>query len=61
MTWTNTIKQTVKARRAGLVACALAFTLAWGVAAPAPALADVRKADVVYGQTVEARDLSVAQ
>ena len=48
-------------RRASLVACALVFALACGVAVPVPALADVRKADVVYGQTVDARGLSVAQ
>ncbi|MBO4365658.1 MAG: hypothetical protein J5804_05130, partial [Eggerthellaceae bacterium] len=29
------------------------------LALPAPALADVRKADVIMGQTVEERDLSV--
>ena len=45
------------------MACALVFALACGVAVLrcAAALADVRKADVVYGQTVDARGLSVAQ
>ncbi len=43
------------------MACALVFALACGVAVPVPAHADVRKADVVYGQTVDARGLSVAQ
>lgn len=45
---------------AGLVALALAC---FGVAAPlsVPAHADVRKADVVMGQTVDARGLAVAQ
>lgn len=48
--------------RARLLACALAGALVVsGVAAPAAAWADVRKADVVYGQTVDARGLSVAQ
>ncbi len=32
-----------------------------GAALTAPAFADVRKADVVYGQTVDARGLAVAQ
>ncbi|MEG1493250.1 MAG: serine hydrolase [Gordonibacter sp.] len=52
----------MKNRCASLVACALALTLACStVAAPAMAFADVRKADVVYGQTVDARGLAVAQ
>lgn len=41
-----------------LLACALAFS---GAALPTLAFADVRKADVVYGQTVDARGLAVAQ
>lgn len=44
-----------------LLACVVSFVVACGIAWPTPALADVRKADVVYGQTVAARDLSVAQ
>ncbi|WP_080797384.1 D-alanyl-D-alanine carboxypeptidase family protein [Arabiibacter massiliensis] len=48
--------------RARFAACALCLALAFGLAAaPGAALADVRKADVVYGQTVDARGLSVAQ
>ena len=45
------------------MACALAFTLTFSsaFALPASAFADVRKADVVYGQTVDARGLAVAQ
>lgn len=61
MNWTNTLKHNVKTWRAGLVACALVLALSCGIFAPAPALADVRKADVVYGQTVDTRGLSVAQ
>lgn len=41
-----------------MLACALAVV---GVAAPTTAFADVRKADIVYGQTVDARGLAVAQ
>ena len=41
-----------------MLACALAFS---GAALPTLAFADVRKADVVYGQTVDARGLAVAQ
>lgn len=49
--------------RARLLACALSLALAAGgiVALPANAHAEVRKADIVYGQTVDARGLSVAQ
>ena len=49
--------------RARFLACVLAFSLALAsvVGLPASASADVRKADVVYGQTVESRGLSVAQ
>ena len=43
---------------AGALACALALS---GAAWTVPAFADVRKADVVYGQTVDARGLAVAQ
>lgn len=45
------------------MACALAFALAFSsaLALPVSAFADVRKADVVYGQTVDARGLAVAQ
>ncbi|MBX9033095.1 D-alanyl-D-alanine carboxypeptidase family protein [Gordonibacter massiliensis (ex Traore et al. 2017)] len=62
MTWINDIKHTLNKKCAGLAACALVLALAGApVLAPAQALADVRKADVVYGQTVDARGLSVAQ
>lgn len=61
MNWTNTLKHNVKTWRASLVACALVLALSCGIVAPTPALADVRKADVVYGQTVDTRGLSVAQ
>lgn len=47
-----------------LVAALLALALAFGglaAFAPGQALADVRRADVVYGQTVDALGLSVAQ
>lgn len=49
--------------RARLLACALSLALALGgvAALPANAHAEVRKADIVYGQTVDARGLSVAQ
>ena len=43
------------------LACALALSLALSCAAAPAAFADVRKADIVYGQTVDARGLSVAQ
>lgn len=45
---------------AGALACALALSCA-GLFPAAPAFAEVRKADVVLGQTVDARGLSVAQ
>lgn len=45
---------------AGLVSCCLAVSLV-AVPGAGAALADVRRADVVMGQTVEARDLAVAQ
>lgn len=50
----------VRAGRARVFALALAFALAAALL-PASALADVRKADVVLGQTVDARGLSIAQ
>ncbi|HIY83348.1 MAG TPA: serine hydrolase [Candidatus Rubneribacter avistercoris] len=43
------------------LACALALSLALSCSAAPAAFADVRKADIVYGQTVDARGLSVAQ
>ena len=59
---TNTFKHLTSLGHARLLACVLACTLALsGVALPLSAYADVRKADVVYGQTVDARGLSVAQ
>lgn len=59
---TSTLKHIASTGRARVLACALALTLAFaGAAAPSVALADVRKADVVYGQTVDARGLAVAQ
>lgn len=62
MRWTNVFKHTMKTRCASFVACALILTLACGtLAIPTSAFADVRKADVVYGQTVDARGLAVAQ
>ncbi len=62
MLWIKYFEHTLKRRCASLVACALALTLTCGfVAVPASAFADVRKADVVYGQTVDARGLAVAQ
>lgn len=50
-------------RTGALTACRalLAAVLASALALPASAFADVRKADVVCGETVEARGLSVAQ
>ncbi|MEQ3362194.1 D-alanyl-D-alanine carboxypeptidase family protein [Raoultibacter massiliensis] len=45
---------------ASLMACVLVLALGFGLAVP-PAYADVRKADVVYGLTVDSRGLSVAQ
>ena len=48
--------------RARLLSLALAAALAFSLSlAPAAAMADVRKADVVFGQTVDARGLSIAQ
>lgn len=49
--------------RTRVAACTLALALAFScaLALPSAACADVRKADVVYGQTVDARGLSVAQ
>ena len=45
-----------------LISCLLALALACSLpAVPTAALADVREADVVYGETVESRGLSVAQ
>lgn len=45
-----------------LVSWLLAAALSFGVAlAPVSSYADVRKADVIYGQTVDSRGLSVAQ
>lgn len=52
--------QYARAGRARVLALALAFALAAALL-PASALADVRKADVVLGQTVDARGLSIAQ
>ncbi len=48
---------------ARFTACVLAFALAFGtaMAAPRKASADVRKADIVYGQTVDSRGLAVSQ
>lgn len=62
MRWIKAIEHAGKNRCARLVACALALALAGGAfAAPGAAFADVRKADVVYGQTVDARGLAVSQ
>lgn len=60
---TSSLEHIVSTGRARFLACALAFALAFSsaLALPASALADVRKADVVYGQTVDARGLAVAQ
>ncbi len=48
---------------ARFTACVLAFVLAFATCAAAPvyAHADVRKADIVYGQTVDSRGLAVSQ
>ena len=50
-------------KRARFLACVLVFVLACtpALVAPASAHADVRKADIVYGETVDTRGLSVAQ
>ncbi len=59
---TSIQNHTDRSKRARIAACALALALATSLAVvPASAWADVRKADVVYGQTVDARGLSVAQ
>lgn len=60
---TSTVQHIAQSGRTRILACALALLLAFASAAafPAVAAADVRKADVVYGQTVDARGLSVAQ
>ncbi|WP_139653045.1 D-alanyl-D-alanine carboxypeptidase family protein [Raoultibacter phocaeensis] len=46
---------------ASFLACVLALTLALSAAVPSGAFADVRKADVVLGLSVDSRGLSVAQ
>lgn len=46
---------------ASLLACVLALTLGLSAASPGAAWADVRRADVVLGLTVDSRGLSVAQ
>ncbi len=62
MNWTSLSKHNGKGKCASLMACALAFVLACSLAAlPVSAFADVRKADVIFGQTVDARGLAVAQ
>lgn len=61
MSWAKHLHHTLSAKGARLVACALAFTLVVFPFAPNAAYADVRKADVVFGQTVDERGLSVAQ
>lgn len=61
MSWAKHLHHTLSAKGARLVACALAFTLVALPFAPNAAYADVRKADVVLGQTVDERGLSVAQ
>lgn len=49
-------------RGSALVSWLLAAALSFGIAlAPVSSYADVRKADVIYGQTVDSRGLSVAQ
>ena len=59
---TNFFEHIASVGRARFLACALACALALsGAAWTVPAFADVRKADVVYGQTVDARGLAVAQ
>lgn len=44
---------------ASLTACVLVFALCFGLVTPA-AYADVRKADIIYGMSVDSRGLSVA-
>lgn len=56
------MEQHSRTARARILSCVLAAALAFSLAlAPGAALADVRKADVVLGQTVDARGLSIAQ
>lgn len=56
------MEQQSRTARARILSCVLAAALAFSLAlAPGAALADVRKADVVLGQTVDARGLSIAQ
>lgn len=64
MHWTKRAEQIFAVRRAGHLACALVLSLALalgGALAPGAAFAEVRKADIVLGETVDARGLSVAQ
>lgn len=60
---TSSLEHIASTGRARFLACALAFALAFSsaLALPVSAFAEVRKADVVYGQTVDARGLAVAQ
>lgn len=61
---TTLIKPCVKHKAlswyASLTACVLVLALGFGSAVP-PAYADVRKADIIYGISVDSRGLSVAQ
>lgn len=54
------VKQRALSWYASFTACVLVLALGFGFAAPA-AYADVRKADVIYGVSVDSRGLSVAQ
>lgn len=56
----TSFKRTARALAAGLASCCLAASLV-AVPAAGTAFADVRRADVIMGQSVEARDLAVAQ
>lgn len=47
-------------RAAAILACALVVLVSLALALPRTAMAEVKKADVIAGQTVEERDLSVA-
>ena len=59
---TNLASHCEQSKHARAFACVLSFILALSLSfAPASASAEVRKADVVYGQTVDSRGLSVSQ
>lgn len=58
----NTFPSATRTGTSRFIAAVLAFVLVCGgTLAPTTAVADVRRADVVYGQTVDSRGLSVAQ